>query len=234
MAHPLYHASSSARQFGGQASDYLALHQFFDQSKVCIANNIHRLALHHRFGVTLCLEIFGPTWRRASDGENVATEAIAHQHIMEDFGFLPDLRECLRGHPLSQGAPGLLVRSQEWVQEQLARKFGGLPLDYEELAAWFYRPGLELDDPRFFRLLGNSFGIFLAEQRFGVSLTRPSDHRELPTRTLGEMLVYVALDTIPTLAQFFQGMSLEAWMMKGARQLSAEIEITPLPSSLSR
>lgn len=96
---------------------------------------------------------------------------------------------------------------------------------YEELAAWFYRPGLELSDPRFFRLLGNSFGIFLAEERFGISLTRTSDGKELPTRTLSEMLVYFALDTIPTLAQFLRDMSLETWMMKGARQLSAEVAL---------
>lgn len=226
MAHPLYHAHSSARQFGGQASDYLALHQFFDQSKICIASNVHRLVLHHTFGITLCVEISGQTWNRASDGVSVATESVARQHIMEDFGFIPSLRECLSGHPLCQGVSGLAVRSQERVLEQLARKFGGVPTDYEELGMWFYRPGLELSDPRFFRLLGNSFGIFLAEERFGISLTRASDSKELPTRTLAEMLIYFALDTIPTLAQFFQGISLEAWMMKGARQLSAEMELT--------
>jgi hypothetical protein len=222
MAHPLHHAHSSARQFGGQASDYLALHQFFDQSKICIASNIHRLALHHTFGVTLCLEIYGPVWRRVSDGTSVSTESIARQHVLEDFGFLPDLRECLHNHPLSQGAPEFAVLPQERVLEQLTRKFGGIPLDYEALGAWFYRPGIELGDPRFMRLLGNSFGIFLAEQRFGISLTRASDGKDLPTRVLAEMLVYLALDAIPTLAQFFQGMPLEAWVLKGARRLSVE------------
>ncbi|SRR5579884_924001 len=226
MAHPFYHAHSSARQFGGQANDYLALHQFFDQSKACIASNVHRLALHHTLGITLCLEIYGQTWHRASDGASIATKSIAHQHVMEDLGFIPSLHECFRSHPLSRGVPGLAVRSQEHVLKQLARKFGGVPGDYEELGTWFYRPGIELDDPRFLRLLGNSFGIFLSEQRFGITISRASDHKELPTRTLAEMLVYQAMDTIPTLAQFFQGMSLEAWMAKGARSLSAEIELT--------
>jgi len=33
MAHPLKHAQSSAKKFGGQAEDYLAVHNWFDESK---------------------------------------------------------------------------------------------------------------------------------------------------------------------------------------------------------
>jgi len=30
MAHPLKHAQSSAKKFGGQAEDYLAIHKWFE------------------------------------------------------------------------------------------------------------------------------------------------------------------------------------------------------------
>lgn len=33
MAHPLRHAESSARKFGGTAGDYLPIHNWFDEPK---------------------------------------------------------------------------------------------------------------------------------------------------------------------------------------------------------
>lgn len=222
MAHPLYHARSSTQQFGGEAHDYLPIHQFFDQTKMCVPSNLHRLVLHHTFGIELCLEIYGPTLRRASDQVGIETELIAQQHVTEDFGFLPTLQECLRTHPLYTGGNGLPVRAKEEVVAGLGRKFGGQSEDYQDLASWFYRPGVLLDNPGFFRLLGNSFGIFLAEQRFGISTRRPSDGKEQPTRVVAETLILLALDCIPTLAHFFKGMTVEPWISRGARPLSAE------------
>ena len=37
MAHPLHHAESSARKFGGVPSDYQAVHDWFDASKEHLA-----------------------------------------------------------------------------------------------------------------------------------------------------------------------------------------------------
>jgi hypothetical protein len=53
MAHPLKHAESSARKFGGKASDYLAIHNWFDASKAHASDLRHRAALHHSFGIFL-------------------------------------------------------------------------------------------------------------------------------------------------------------------------------------
>lgn len=223
MAHPLYHALSSARQFGGEAQDYLKIHHFFDQTKMCVPSNLHRLVLHHNFGVQLCQEIHGSTLSRLSDGVCIETATIACQHIAEDFGFLPTLQECLLTHPIHTGEqrlPVLLTKDEAGVD--LARKLGGQPADYQAIVAWFYRPGELLANPNFFRLLGNSFGIFLAEQGFSISITRASDSKTLPTRSIAETLVQLALGCIPTLAHFFKGMPVEAWMSRGARPLSVE------------
>ncbi len=42
MAHPLHHAESSARKFGGVQSDYQAVHDWFDASKEHLALFTHR------------------------------------------------------------------------------------------------------------------------------------------------------------------------------------------------
>ena len=47
MAHPYHHAVRSARLFGGKAEDYLAIHDWFDESKAHIADVRHRALRHH-------------------------------------------------------------------------------------------------------------------------------------------------------------------------------------------
>jgi hypothetical protein len=47
MAHPLHHAESSARKFGGVPSDYQAVHDWFDASKEHLALFTHRAMRHH-------------------------------------------------------------------------------------------------------------------------------------------------------------------------------------------
>ena len=42
MAHPLKHAESSARKFGGKTEDYLAIHNWFDESKSFTDSGIAR------------------------------------------------------------------------------------------------------------------------------------------------------------------------------------------------
>jgi hypothetical protein len=61
MAHPYHHAISSVEKFGGQVEDYLAIHQWFDQTKAHIADARHRAILHSSFGIFLCEQVFGAT-----------------------------------------------------------------------------------------------------------------------------------------------------------------------------
>ncbi len=223
-AHPFYHARSSAKLFGGVATDYYDLHTFFDKTKACVPTNLHRLVLHNEFGIELCEQVYGETFHRPSDGQMLPTYNVACQHVTEDFGFIPTLSRCMQTHPLRQEVPDTVFLTQEEQATYLAQKLGGIPEDYQELVEWFGRPGELLHDSHFFRLLGNSFGIFLAEARFGIALTRYSDQKPLPTRYVAENLVYIMLNSIPTLSHFFRGMNIEPWMCKGARRLSDEFE----------
>jgi len=54
MAHPIKHAESSARKFGGKAEDYLAIHNWFDESKAFLSDFRHRALRHHAEGIFLC------------------------------------------------------------------------------------------------------------------------------------------------------------------------------------
>jgi hypothetical protein len=47
MAHPLQHAQSSTRKFGGKPEDYVAIHTWFDCSKAYLADFRHRALRHH-------------------------------------------------------------------------------------------------------------------------------------------------------------------------------------------
>ncbi|GCE47915.1 hypothetical protein EI42_05003 [Thermosporothrix hazakensis] len=220
MVHALYHARSSARQFGGSESDYLPLHQFLDQTKAYVPGSLHRLVLHNTFGIQLCEEVYGVEWQRPSDGKLIATRLLVQQHINEDFGFVPTLSECFQDHPFYHEQQVHPYTPAE-VQVALAHTLKGVPEDYRELVNWFYKPVELLENPQFFCLLGNSFGTFLAEARFGIALQRASDGKELPTQTVAEWLVRLSLGFLPTLTYFFRGMPLLSWM---SRCISLDIE----------
>ncbi len=98
MAKPWVHAVSSARRFGGDAEDYLEIHNHLDATKSAFADNRHRAITHNAWyiGPGGPLEIaFGVTVTN-SDGKRISVRTIAEQHIMEDFGgFIPTLQDFL-------------------------------------------------------------------------------------------------------------------------------------------
>ena len=85
MAHSYHHAVSSARRFGGQADDYIAIHAWLDRSKEIVADFRHRALRHHAEGCFAAEAVFGVTLTN-SDGREVPVRLIAEQHIVEDLG----------------------------------------------------------------------------------------------------------------------------------------------------
>jgi hypothetical protein len=94
MAHPLEHAKSSARKFGGTPENYLALHRWFDESKSFFTDFRHRALRHHAEGIFLAETIFGVTLRNL-DGASVPVRYIGEQHIKEDLGRIPTVQDWL-------------------------------------------------------------------------------------------------------------------------------------------
>jgi len=106
MAHPLRHAESSARKFGGKREDYLAIHTWLDESKMLMSDFRHRALRHHSEGAILAERIFGVSIRN-SDGQEVPVRYIAGEHIKEDLGRIPTVQDWLAE-----------IRPQRWMYGQ--------------------------------------------------------------------------------------------------------------------
>jgi len=94
MSHPLYHSISSVKKFGGKIDDYICLHSWFDETKKHYPDMRHRALRHHSEGIFWCEEKFG-TYIINSEGKMVPVRALGEQHIMEDIGFIPTIKDYL-------------------------------------------------------------------------------------------------------------------------------------------
>lgn len=95
MAHPYHHATSSAKRWGGTPEDYLAIHEWFDETKAHHADFRHRALRHHAEGIFLCERSFGVTLTN-SDGRAIPVRWVGEQHIREDLGVIPAATDWLR------------------------------------------------------------------------------------------------------------------------------------------
>ena len=92
--HPLEHADSSARRFGGVPEDYLEIHAWFDASKEFHADFRHRALRHHAQGIFEAERKFGFHIVNA-EGDRVPVRVIGEQHVIEDLGRIPSVSEWL-------------------------------------------------------------------------------------------------------------------------------------------
>jgi hypothetical protein len=99
MAHPLFHAKSSARKYGGKPDDYLAIHNWFDESKSYMGDVRHRALRHRAEGIFLCEKLFGVSITN-SDGREVPVRFIGEQHVIEDLGRIPSVSDWLSEMPM--------------------------------------------------------------------------------------------------------------------------------------
>jgi Domain of unknown function (DUF6915) len=106
MAHPLKHAESSGRKFGGRTEDYLAIHNWFDESTAFLADFRHRALRHHTEGVFLAEKLFGNTIVN-SDGKQVPVRYVGEQHVKEDLGRIPTAQVWL-----------VQIKPQRWMYGQ--------------------------------------------------------------------------------------------------------------------
>jgi hypothetical protein len=137
MAHPWYHAVMAARKFGGTTEDYLPLETWMDFTKSHIADCRHRLFLHNAWGLFVAERVHGPTLTRASDGKILPLRPLLEDHILQDFGKIPTLGQCLAQlspEPVD-GELGLLEQCQDAV-----RRFGGDLADYEAVGSFLDWP----------------------------------------------------------------------------------------------
>src|SRR5215469_8810077 len=137
MAHPWYHAVMAARKYGGTAEDYLPLETWMDFTKSHIADCRHRLFLHNAWGLFVAERILGATLTRESDGKVLPLRPLLEDHILQDFGKIPTLAQCL-----AQLEPEELDNEVDsLVQARVAaERFGGVWADYLEIGAFLDWP----------------------------------------------------------------------------------------------
>lgn len=92
MSNPYHHALSSVKNWGGCVDDYIAIHDWFDESKMIMADFRHRALRHHAEGIFMCEKIFGHTLEN-SDGKTIPVRWIGEQHVKEDCGFIPSMQD---------------------------------------------------------------------------------------------------------------------------------------------
>ncbi|MFN8224417.1 MAG: hypothetical protein U0R50_14350 [Gaiellales bacterium] len=77
------------------AEDYLAIHDWFDESKAHLADIRHRALRHHSEGIFLCESIFGKTLAN-SQGKIVPVRQVGEQHVKDDLGWIPSVKDWLQ------------------------------------------------------------------------------------------------------------------------------------------
>ena len=105
MAHPLVHAKSSVRKFGGKKEDYIRIHEWFDETKSWLGHSTHRMFRHHSEGIFECEKRFGMVITN-SDGKDVYVRYIGEQHVKEDCNnYIPTAKEWV--DMIASGKPEL-------------------------------------------------------------------------------------------------------------------------------
>lgn len=95
MANPYHHAISSTKRWGGDVTDYQAIHDWFDASKEMHGDFRHRALRHHAQGIFEAERVFGNTLTLSS-GRIIPTRWVGEQHVIEDLGFIPSLSDWLQ------------------------------------------------------------------------------------------------------------------------------------------
>ena len=95
---PYLHAERSAKKWGGNPEDYLAIHDFIDSSKAHFPDVRHRALLHSSFGIYITEMIFG-TCIINSANKRIQVRDIAEDHVLEDLGFIPTVQDYLQDMP---------------------------------------------------------------------------------------------------------------------------------------
>jgi hypothetical protein len=210
MAHPWYHAVMAARKFGGVTEDYLAVETWMDYTKSHIADCRHRLFLHNAWGLFVAERILGATLTRESDGKVLPLRPLLEDHILQDFGKIPTLAQCLAQLEPEEleNETGSLAQAYE-----AAERFGGVWTDYLEIGAFLDWPRAYLPDGRYRRILHNGWGAALAVEAFSPAYARPSDGVEVPTATLAEAHIQAEYrGRVPLLEECLEGVAIQRWM----------------------
>jgi hypothetical protein len=209
--HPWHHALSSVRRHGGKPEDYLAVHSWFDRTKSAQNHFTHRALRHHVEGIAVAASLFLPGC--------VTVRTLGEQHLDEDVRGLPTAADWLRHLDPPEWMPKLFPTARESADADAAR-LGLETGDVEPLYAWFMETETWFDDARHLAMRHHAFGIFEAEDLFGVAMHLPSG-KTVPTRYLAERHVARVLGRVPSATDWLRRIKGQKWM--GAARKPSEV-----------
>ena len=204
---PYHHALSSQRSYGGAIINYLPIRNWFDATKAALAHFTHRALHHHHQGISETVQLFGPSFSNA-DHAVVSVEAIGLQHLAEDMSIIPSAADWLK-HLDPTGFPEYTPSAAE-LATHAARRFDTTADTLLPLHSWFLATASWFDDPRHLMMRHQSFGIFEAEHRFGITLG--NTRNPIPTRIVAEWHVRTILGRIPPAADLLRRIKGQPWM----------------------
>ncbi len=108
---PFLHARLSVKKHGGCLEDYLAIHEFFDSSKIAMPDVRHRAMLHSAWGIYLLEKVFGSLLVN-SDGKQVSVRDLGEEHVLQDLGFIPTMEDWLKKMPIEPWMSGTMKRTR--------------------------------------------------------------------------------------------------------------------------
>lgn len=92
-----------------------------------------------------------------------------------------------------------------------ARKWGGVPEDYQEIHDFLDSSKASFPDMRHRAILHSSFGIFICEKVFGINIEN-SDGKLVSVRDIAEQHVIDDMGRIPTVQDYLEGMPMYSWL----------------------
>jgi hypothetical protein len=123
------HAGSSAQKFGGNAGDYLELHEFMDSSKAFLGDNRHRAVFHSTAGAYYMQKIFGVDFNAL--GELMRKYDLPNEFI-SDFMALLEHNRAHGVHWMNSAGEQIHVRSiaEQHILEDFRQRFIPTLQDY--------------------------------------------------------------------------------------------------------
>ncbi|TXI12007.1 MAG: hypothetical protein E6Q68_04725 [Polynucleobacter sp.] len=173
MGDMLQHSKNSAEKFGGVPSDYFAIHELMDLSKIFLGDWRHRALFHNTFGIHMMEKhIVGPTFVRKSDGVEMCTRTVVSAHIMEDIGVLPTPAEFLREMPLRAWMSKVDPKTRDRMQ-RMSIAGSSEPSNIDEVITWYPFPETMPKEPASYLIqMETPTGLYVFQALYMVEMNR--------------------------------------------------------------
>jgi hypothetical protein len=182
------------------------LHSWFDRTKSAQNHFTHRALRHHVEGISVAEGLFGNV--QVATGASV--RELGEQHMDEDVRRIPTAADWLNEMEAPEWLPVDFPGAQESAEIDAAR-LGADPACLFPLYAWFMETEGWFEDSRHLSMRHHTFGIFEAEDSFGVVMRLPSG-TVVPTRYLAERHVYRVLGRVPAATDWLRRIKGRKWM----------------------